>query len=161
MKNCKKNNKGFSLVEIIVVVLIMAIIAVALAPQVMKWVENSRIASDMETRTDIEKMCQLALADEYIFEHVKDGGYTITITKDSTGETNVSCDVASATSNPAFWDKFFAIGGYADQQDFEDNIELKSSPASADQVVLTVYVYEDGRTYSTLEGCASADLHVS
>ncbi|MCI5848904.1 MAG: type II secretion system GspH family protein, partial [Lachnoclostridium sp.] len=38
MKRTKKNNKGFSLVELIVVVLIMAIIAVALAPQVMKWV---------------------------------------------------------------------------------------------------------------------------
>ena len=32
----KRNNKGFSLVELIVVILIMAVIAVALAPQVMK-----------------------------------------------------------------------------------------------------------------------------
>lgn len=44
----KKDNKGFSLVELIVVVLIMAIIAVALAPQVTKWVENSRKASDAQ-----------------------------------------------------------------------------------------------------------------
>ena len=44
----KMNNKGFSLVELIVVVLIMAIIAVALAPQVMKWVENSRKSNDIE-----------------------------------------------------------------------------------------------------------------
>ena len=32
MEKTKKNNKGFSLVELIVVVLIMAIIAVSLAP---------------------------------------------------------------------------------------------------------------------------------
>ena len=160
MKRVTKNNKGFSLVEMIVVVLIMAIIAVALAPQVMKWVENSRIASDLETRTDIEKMCQYALADEYIFEHVRDGGYTITITKDSTG-THVSCDDAASTSDPAFWDKFFAVGGYANQQDFEDNIELKSSPVTSNQIVLKVYVYEDGHTFSTLEGCASSEIHVS
>ncbi len=155
------NNKGFSLVEIIVVVLIMAIIAVALAPQVMKWVENSRIASDLETRNGLEKMCQLALTDEYVFEHVKDGGYTITITKNSAGTTNISCDGASATSDPLFWDKFFAVGGYNDLQDFKDNIEIKSSPASSDQIVLTIYVYEDGHTFSTLEGCSSSDLHVS
>jgi len=106
MKSLTKNNRGFSLVELIVVVLIIAIIAVALAPQVIRWVENSRIASDLETRNDIEKMCQLALTNEYVFEHVKDGGYTITITKDSTG-THVSCDDASTTSDPAFWDQFF------------------------------------------------------
>ena len=56
MKKTKKmNNKGFSLVELIVVVLIMAIIAVALAPQVMKWVNNSRVSSDVamyETRSE-------------------------------------------------------------------------------------------------------------
>ncbi len=44
--NEKKNNKGFSLVELIVVILIMAVLAVAVAPQVMKWVNNARIASD-------------------------------------------------------------------------------------------------------------------
>ncbi|MCR5205308.1 MAG: prepilin-type N-terminal cleavage/methylation domain-containing protein [Lachnospiraceae bacterium] len=160
MKSITKNNKGFSLVELIVVVLIIAIIAVALAPQVIRWVENSRIASDLETRNDIEKMCQLALTNEYVFEHVKDGGYTITITKDLTG-THVSCDNASATSDPAFWDQFFAIGGYDDLQDFKDSIEIKSTPVSADEIVLTVYVYEDGHTFSTLEGCVSSDLHVS
>ncbi len=161
MKSLTKNNRGFSLVELIVVVLIMAIIAVALAPQVIRWVENSRIASDLETRNDIEKMCQLALANEYVYEHVKNGGYTITITKDSTGITTVSCDDATATSDPAFWDQFFMIGGYADLQDFKDSIEIKSTPVSADEIVLTVYVYEDGHTFSTLEGCVSSDLHVS
>ena len=156
----KKDNKGFSLVEIIVVVLIIAIISVALTPQIMKWVENSRIASDLETRSDIEHMCQLALTDEYVFDHVKEGGYTITVTKDSTG-THVSCADASATSNPAFWDKFFEVGGFGNQQSFEDSIELKSTPVTANEVVLTVYVYEDGQTYSTLEGCASEDIDIS
>ncbi len=156
----KKDDKGFSLVEMIVVVLIIAIIAVALTPQVMKWVENSRIASDLETRSDIEHMCQLALTDEYVFDHVKDGGYTITVTKDSTG-TSVSCTDNCATSNPAFWDKFFEVGGYGDQQSFIDSIELKSTPVTADEVVLTVYVYEDGHTFSTLEGCASSDIDIS
>lgn len=62
----KKSNKGFSLVELIVVVLIMAIIAVALAPQVMKWVENARIASDMRNYEQLQSALQLALATEVV-----------------------------------------------------------------------------------------------
>ena len=59
----KKNNKGFSLVELIVVVLIMGIIAVALAPQVMKWVGTARTNSDKNTEKDIKSAVNIAVAD--------------------------------------------------------------------------------------------------
>lgn len=62
-KLTKKNNKGFSLVELIVVVLIMAIIAVALAPQVTKWVEKSRIAKDAQNYDTIVSALQIAHAE--------------------------------------------------------------------------------------------------
>ena len=62
-KNTKKNNKGFSLVELIVVVLIMAIIAVALAPQVMKWVDNARITADQNAGGNLKTAVQVAVAD--------------------------------------------------------------------------------------------------
>jgi prepilin-type N-terminal cleavage/methylation domain-containing protein len=68
MKNLKKkNNKGFSLVELIVVVMIMAILAVALAPQVMKWVGNSRVAADVNTYEAMVSSVQLALAKESVY----------------------------------------------------------------------------------------------
>lgn len=59
----KKNNKGFSLVELIVVVLIMGIIAVALAPQVMKWVGTARTNADSNAEKDIKSAIQVAVAD--------------------------------------------------------------------------------------------------
>ena len=69
----KKNNKGFSLVELIVVVLIMGIIAVALAPQVMKWVGKARTNSDSNTMKDIKSAIQVAIADAQT-----EPGYTVT-----------------------------------------------------------------------------------
>jgi prepilin-type N-terminal cleavage/methylation domain-containing protein len=67
----KMNNKGFSLVELIVVVLIMAIIAVALAPQVMKWVENSRLSTDAETYDGLIANIQVALTDKEAYAEQK------------------------------------------------------------------------------------------
>ena len=70
MKNrAKKNNKGFSLVELIVVVLIIGVIAVALAPQVMKWVGESKTNTDNNNAATLKSIVQAALADWQ-----KDGG---------------------------------------------------------------------------------------
>ncbi len=45
--NKKLNNKGFSLVELIIVVAIMAVLVGVLAPQYLKYVERSRESSDL------------------------------------------------------------------------------------------------------------------
>ncbi len=80
----KMNNKGFSLVELIVVVLIMAIIAVALAPQVMKWVENSRKSTDCNNYDSVVSAVNLALADEQVLADVgTNDGYQFTWDKDA------------------------------------------------------------------------------
>ena len=158
----KKDNSGFSLVELVVVVLIMAIVAVALAPQVMKWVENSRIASDLETRTSIEDNCVLAITNEEVFNLVKDGGYEIIITKTSSGGNSFvyleNSGGSTVTYNGGdrpdpdtnlFWAEFLKVGGFESFQDFEDAVSIKTSP-SGDSIVLHVYVYEGGHTFSEL-----------
>lgn len=52
MKNEKKlNNKGFSLVELIIVIAIMAVLIAVLAPQYMKYVERGRNSTDRDNAT--------------------------------------------------------------------------------------------------------------
>ncbi len=48
-----KNNKGFSLVELIVVIAIMAVLVGVLAPQFIKYVESSRRSTDVSNAETI------------------------------------------------------------------------------------------------------------
>ena len=98
----KKNNKGFSLVELIVVVLIMGILAVALAPQVMKWVGTARTNSDSSNAKDLKSAINIAVAD------AQGQGKTITSVT-SVAVTEANCKPASGTS--AFGD----LGSYIDE----------------------------------------------
>jgi type IV pilus assembly protein PilA len=96
MRKLKKNNKGFSLVELIVVILIMAILSVALAPQVMKWVNNSRISADYSTYNTLVSSIELALADETTYTTVSTA--TITVTMSGSNLTVASTPTAAATA---------------------------------------------------------------
>jgi type IV pilus assembly protein PilA len=62
----KKNNKGFSLVELIIVIAIMAVLVGVLAPQFIKYVEQSRRSRDIQTAAEIREACLADIADDKI-----------------------------------------------------------------------------------------------
>ena len=69
MKNQERKenaNKGFSLVELIVVVAIMAVLLVVLTPQYLRYVERTRLQKDNTAISDIVEAVKLGLADETI-----------------------------------------------------------------------------------------------
>ncbi|CCY59779.1 prepilin-type cleavage/methylation N-terminal domain protein [Clostridium sp. CAG:632] len=49
----KTTNKGFSMVELIIVIAIMAILAAALAPSLIKYINKSRLSTDLSTGNSI------------------------------------------------------------------------------------------------------------
>ena len=83
MKNNKLNNKGFSLVELIIVIAIMAILAAALAPQLIKYIEKSRVSTDKTSCASIKSAFDSASADEAVFKEVAAGSNSVTITDSS------------------------------------------------------------------------------
>lgn len=62
--NKKKNNKGFSLIELIIAIAILIILTGMLAPQFMKYIEKSREAKDLQTLDTVYSAVQGAIADE-------------------------------------------------------------------------------------------------
>ena len=71
----KKNNKGFSLVELIIVIAIMAILAGALAPSLIKYINKSRRSTDISNADTIATAVTSALADETGYDECT-GSYT-------------------------------------------------------------------------------------
>lgn len=63
MKKENMNNKGFSLVELIIVIAIMAILIVVLAPQYLRYVERSRNSTDMQNARTLMTAAETWVAD--------------------------------------------------------------------------------------------------
>lgn len=60
------NNKGFSLVELIIVIAIMAVLVGILAPQYLKYVNNSKVSTDVTNAQEMATVINTAIADQAV-----------------------------------------------------------------------------------------------
>lgn len=95
--NNKKNNKGFSLVELIVVVAIMAVLVGVLAPAYLKYVENSRVQKDVSAVGEVVQAIKIAAANEGVSKEINAGPVTIKITDGAVPSTEAQTATALDT----------------------------------------------------------------
>lgn len=88
-ENTKKNNKGFSLVELIVVIAIMAVLMVVLAPAMLRYVEKSRVQKDDTAVHEVQRAVELALSDEAAVENIV-GNETVSVSNGVITPSNAS-----------------------------------------------------------------------
>ena len=94
----KSNNKGFSLVELIIVIAIMVILVAVLAPQFTKYVERSRLSTDVQTASEVATTAQVAFADGKITAGTKYAATTTNFDTLSTDATAVSTYFGKGTT---------------------------------------------------------------
>lgn len=104
----KKNNKGFTLVELIIVIAIIAVLAAVVAPQYIKYIERSRQATDANTMSEIAHAAEVA--------YVGDGSTqptdnTLTVKITSAGAFDYNGTPAAKTLAEAV-NKVVAAGSY-------------------------------------------------
>jgi len=84
MNKIRKANKGFTLVELIIVVAIIAVLTVVLAPQYVKYIEKSKVAADDNTAATMLQEVEVAIVDASASGDDITTGGTITISDSGT-----------------------------------------------------------------------------
>ncbi len=96
------NNKGFSLVELIIVVAIMAVLVTVLAPQYIKYLDKTKAGADKQMAGELRTAVATTLLDPDITDGLNASGTTFpaTVTMNN-----------SITHTPKFWDNVLDVMG--------------------------------------------------
>ena len=90
----KLGNKGFSLVELIVVIAIMAVLVGVLAPTLIKNIEKSRESKDAQNIEQIKSSAEVALQDETVYQNTVSSSDVTLITF-----TKGGCEITPSLTN--------------------------------------------------------------
>ena len=122
----KMNNKGFSLVELIIVIAIMAILAGALAPALISYVAKSRRSTTVSNAQTIASGVSAALSDEAAF----DAATAAFANASSSAPLQIS---AQSVSGNDFWEKVDenVSGGLASYSTLKATKTSKKGPLAA------------------------------
>lgn len=120
----KLGNKGFSLVELIVVIAIMAVLVGVLAPTLIRNVEKSRESTDIQNLDTIRTSVVTAMSNEAV-ARAADGGKNIKLSQIK------AAGVTDTTSLAALLKEELT-------QDDTVNVTMKSSNASGNEIYINI-----------------------
>ena len=107
-----KENKGFSLVELIVVVAIMAVLVGILAPAYLSYVEKTRIGADEDAAEEIRRAVETATAEVAVYDEVI-GSLSGGSVSHTFGATVSSCSTLGAELKKSLQDVFGDTKGFS------------------------------------------------
>ncbi len=113
-----KNNKGFSLVELIIVIAIMAILVGVMAPQLIKYIEKTNVSSDIQLCKTIKTAMETACTDA---EVANDTDYT----PFAEGDDGEIKSLTSSSKGKVWYDSFEETLGVKNVADV--NKQIKST----------------------------------
>lgn len=120
----KLGNKGFSLVELIVVIAIMAVLVGVLAPTLIRNVEKSRESTDIQNLDTIRTSVVTAMSNEAV-ARAADGGKNIKLSQiKAAGDTDTTSLAALLKEELT--------------QDDTVNVTMKSSNASGNEIYINI-----------------------
>ena len=119
-----KNNKGFSLVELIIVIAIMAVLVGVLAPTYMQYVEKSKKSNDVSTVDTVVNAVEIAAIDP---ETISDTTTAIRLTFSDSAVLSITDQSDAAIASSKWVDAITAAVG--------SNVQLKSK-AWTDGVII-------------------------
>ena len=105
-KNEKKDNKGFSLVELIIVIAIMAILVGIVGTQVIPYISKSKVAKDQQVLNSISTAAVAAYS-----ENAATGSFTIDVFSEK---------APSDTTQATIQSDIKATSGFENLEDFTD-----------------------------------------
>lgn len=97
----KTNNKGFSLIELIIVIAIMAVLVAIIAPNLTKYLGKSKDSTDTKNADEIESTLKTCITD-YEMDNgdlISGASGTVTATWTSTGLTSTGNTTFDALIN--------------------------------------------------------------
>lgn len=107
-KNEKKDNKGFSLVELIIVIAIMAILVGIVGTQVIPYISKSKVAKDQQVLNSISTAAVAAYS-----ENAATGSFTIDVfstTAPDTTQATIQSDIKATSGFENLGDFTGALG---------------------------------------------------
>ena len=147
----KKDNKGFTLVELVIVVAILAILVGILAPQYTKYVEKSRKAADASNLENLVTAFK-TVASDGAEDHVDKGTYKIIISKDGSKILEIGSEITK-DKRPGFNEVFASFVG----DNWRNEIKLKSKKweetdkKTVKEISATLKVENDGSVTVTYD----------
>lgn len=109
-------NKGFSLVELIIVIAIMAVLVGALSPQYVKYLNKGKLSADKQLADGIRQAIEVTLLDPEVAAPAFGTDYA-----------DLPDTPAPGGSMDAFWTAVYSILGVKDGDALEDALKLDSA----------------------------------